>query len=132
MKTLYMMQTLLVWLTVVLVWLAMPGLCAGADAVASEQAWDGTTPRGQGRNIDFVTGEGTWMSVDVSPNNLEAIHLKISVTWLIFDTSCWAPDFIMAQRVITYGRCNGCVARGHWGPAKNFMSDVRDASGAYH
>ncbi len=38
-------------------------------------AWDVTLPRGQTREISFTTTEGTWMSVDVSPDG----------QWLAFD-----------------------------------------------
>ena len=32
-------------------------------------------PRGKTREIDFTTTEGTWMSVDLSPD----------ATWIVFD-----------------------------------------------
>ena len=38
-------------------------------------AWDVTAPRGAVREIDFVTDQGTWMSVDISPDG----------RWIIFD-----------------------------------------------
>lgn len=44
-------------------------------AQEESDAWDVTQPRGQTREIDFTTDEGTWMSVDVSPDG----------TWLAFD-----------------------------------------------
>src|SRR5262245_40463461 len=37
--------------------------------------WDVTQPRGRVREIDFPTTEGTWTSVDVSPDG----------TWMVFD-----------------------------------------------
>jgi len=47
-----------------------------ARAPAQERAeWDVTLARGETRTIDFVTSEGTWMSVDVAPDG----------TWLVFD-----------------------------------------------
>ncbi|MFP5355901.1 MAG: hypothetical protein ACLGIK_12255, partial [Gemmatimonadota bacterium] len=48
-----------------------------ATAVPAQQpaAWDVTQPRGTTREIDFTTTEGTWMSVDVSPEG----------GWLVFD-----------------------------------------------
>jgi Tol biopolymer transport system component len=42
---------------------------------ARDAAWDVTQPRGETREIDFVTAEGTWMSVDVSPDG----------GWVVFD-----------------------------------------------
>ena len=52
---------------------------AVAPVVAQEQppdtSWDVTRPRGKTREIDFTTSEGTWTSVDVSPDG----------TWLVFD-----------------------------------------------
>lgn len=41
----------------------------------SPQEWDVTQPRGETRTIDFTTTEGTWMSVDLSPDG----------TWIAFD-----------------------------------------------
>jgi Tol biopolymer transport system component len=38
-------------------------------------AWDVTQARGQTRDIDFTTSEGTWMSVDMSSDR----------TWIVFD-----------------------------------------------
>lgn len=38
-------------------------------------AWDVTQPRGQTREIDFTTSEGTWMSADISPDG----------RWIVFD-----------------------------------------------
>lgn len=37
--------------------------------------WDTTQPRGNTRDIDFTTNEGTWMSVDTSPDG----------RWVVFD-----------------------------------------------
>ena len=37
--------------------------------------WDVTQARGQTRDIDFTTSEGTWMSADLSPDR----------TWIVFD-----------------------------------------------
>jgi Tol biopolymer transport system component len=41
-----------------------PNPAAAADA----SQWDATLPRGEVRSIDFHTKEGTWISVDVSPD----------------------------------------------------------------
>jgi Tol biopolymer transport system component/imidazolonepropionase-like amidohydrolase len=41
----------------------------------ADSAWDVTKPRGRTREIDFTTTEGTWTSVDVSPDG----------TWVVFD-----------------------------------------------
>jgi len=38
-------------------------------------SWDVTTPRGRTRTIDFTVDEGTWMSVDISPDG----------RWIVFD-----------------------------------------------
>jgi Tol biopolymer transport system component len=37
--------------------------------------WDVTQPRGRTREIDFTTDQGTWMSVDISPD----------LRWIVFD-----------------------------------------------
>jgi len=61
--------------------LAAGGLGAqGAVTVAtadtqSVAGWDVTRARGQTREIDFTTSEGTWMSVDISPDG----------KWIVFD-----------------------------------------------
>lgn len=39
------------------------------------EGWDVTEPLGEARDIEFTTDEGTWMSVDVSPNG----------EWIVFD-----------------------------------------------
>ena len=48
--------------------------CANLFAF-QEEVWDTTQPRGRTREIDFTTSEGTWMSVDISPDG----------RWLLFD-----------------------------------------------
>ncbi|MEJ7812280.1 MAG: hypothetical protein WKG32_17845, partial [Gemmatimonadaceae bacterium] len=57
--------------------IAMPGEGAAAQApgVPRAESWDVTQPRGRTREIDFTTSEGTWMSVDISPDG----------RWIIFD-----------------------------------------------
>ncbi len=40
-----------------------------------DEEWDVTKPRGQTREIDFTTSEGTWMSMDISPDG----------RWILFD-----------------------------------------------
>ncbi len=45
------------------------------DTAASPDEWDTTVARGETRQISFSTDEGTFMSVDVSPNG----------QWLVFD-----------------------------------------------
>lgn len=46
-----------------------------AAAQTPQGQWDITQPRGQTREIDFMTDEGTYMSVDLSPDG----------QWLVFD-----------------------------------------------
>ena len=41
----------------------------------SDEEWDVTLARGETREIDFTTEEGTWMSVDMSPDG----------AWIVFD-----------------------------------------------
>ena len=36
------------------------------------EEWDVTLARGKTRDISFQTNEGTWMSVDISPNRIES------------------------------------------------------------
>ncbi len=48
---------------------------AGLAQAEKPAEWDVTQPRGQTRTIDFTTSEGTWMSVDISPDG----------RWLVFD-----------------------------------------------
>ena len=62
-----------------LAWLASTGTSLAAQATppaTGETArWDVTQARGTTRPIDFTTTEGTWMSVDLSPDG----------RWLVFD-----------------------------------------------
>ncbi|MHB1329597.1 MAG: hypothetical protein ACYC2K_15475, partial [Gemmatimonadales bacterium] len=51
---------------------ATSALIAQAPA---DSGWDVTKPRGQTRTVDFTVSEGTWTSVDVSPDR----------QWLVFD-----------------------------------------------
>ena len=45
------------------------------SVLPGQSAWDVTQPRGKTREIDFMTSEGTWMSVDISPD----------ASWIVFD-----------------------------------------------
>lgn len=58
-------------------WSFAPCATAGAAGVAAPAAriWDVTLARGRTRQIDFETSQGSWMSVDVSPDG----------QWLAFD-----------------------------------------------
>ncbi len=47
----------------------------GQDDESDSPKWDVTLARGDLREIDFTTDEGTWMSVDISPDGM----------WLVFD-----------------------------------------------
>ncbi len=51
-----------------------PALLA-QEGTDDTEAWDVTAPRGETREVDFMTSEGTWMSVDVSADG----H------WVVFD-----------------------------------------------
>lgn len=57
--------------------LALALLLQAAQPAQPAQApqWDVTQPRGKTREINFTTSEGTWMSVDISPDG----------QWLVFD-----------------------------------------------
>ena len=46
------------------------------------ETWDVTLARGDTRDIDFETDEGTWMSLDVSPDG----------QWVIFGSRLSPPD----------------------------------------
>ena len=48
---------------------------AGTPGSPAAQEWDITEPRGETREVSFTTTEGTWMSVDVSPDE----------RWILFD-----------------------------------------------
>ncbi|HEX7118867.1 MAG TPA: amidohydrolase family protein [Longimicrobiales bacterium] len=50
-------------------------LAAGPAAAQESGDWDVTLARGETREIDFTTDEGTWLSVDVSPDG----------RWVVFD-----------------------------------------------
>jgi Tol biopolymer transport system component/imidazolonepropionase-like amidohydrolase len=53
----------------------VPAIEQARDTPAREDDWDVTKPRGVTREIDFTTTEGTWTSVDLSPDG----------TWIAFD-----------------------------------------------
>ncbi|MDT9600355.1 amidohydrolase family protein [Sphingosinicella rhizophila] len=55
--------------------LAMVGLAGVQAADRVDSGWDTTVPRGKTKTIDFTTQEGTWMSVDLSPDG----------RWIVFD-----------------------------------------------
>jgi tricorn protease-like protein len=52
-------------------------ICIEIYAVSAydPKAWDPTQPRGNTREVDFTTDEGTWMSADISPDG----------QWVVFD-----------------------------------------------
>src|SRR5579859_5210908 len=57
---------------------AVAVLLAGAPRSLCQtipNAWDVTQPRGKTRVVDFTATEGTWMSVDLSPDG----------KWIVFD-----------------------------------------------
>src|SRR5215212_6722710 len=60
---------------------AAPQVVAQGRGASGEQGgggratWDVTQARGQTRDIDFTSSEGTWMSADLSPDR----------TWIVFD-----------------------------------------------
>ena len=62
-------------------WASAAPIDAGADRQQTrdtrerDDEWDVTKPRGVTREIDFTTSEGTWMSVDVTPDG----------GWVVFD-----------------------------------------------
>lgn len=54
----------------------LTAVASGASAQERGPAdWDVTQARGDTRTVDFTTDEGTWLSVDVSPDG----------TWMVFD-----------------------------------------------
>src|SRR6185436_12168029 len=55
--------------------LALAALLAASVPVLAETPWDVSLPRGEVREIDFTTREGTWMSLDLSPDG----------RWVVFD-----------------------------------------------
>src|SRR2546427_41572 len=60
------------WLTV---WLLLGVISPALHAQSPDGRWDPTQPRGKTREIDFTTDEGTWMSMDLSPDG----------QWIVFD-----------------------------------------------
>ena len=62
-------------LTLLFAILTVSALSSGAAAQDEHANWDVTLPRGQTREIDFRTEEGTWMAVDISPDG----------RWILFD-----------------------------------------------
>ena len=60
----------LFWLVLLIPTVLMPPVVAQEGG-----AWDVTVPRGETREIAFTVDEGTWMSVDISPDG----------QWIVFD-----------------------------------------------
>ena len=60
-------------LALLMVWLPDHGY--GQQPSSPSSTWDVTQARGRTRNIDFTTQEGTWMTVDLSPDG----------RWIYFD-----------------------------------------------
>ena len=54
---------------------AQGGRASGEGQGGGRGSWDVTLARGKTREIDFTTNEGTWMSVDLSPDG----------SWIAFD-----------------------------------------------
>ena len=64
-------------MTKMLLFATLLGGALSSEAAAQDDytTWDVTHPRGQTREIDFRTEEGTWMAVDISPDG----------RWILFD-----------------------------------------------
>ncbi len=58
-----------------LVLMTMVAVAAPLAGQQPEDTWDVTKPRGETREVSFEVDEGTWTSVDISPD----------ATWLVFD-----------------------------------------------
>ena len=59
----------------VVVALSPAGPLQAQDAADDVEEWDVTAPRGETREVDFTTSEGTWMSVDLAADG----------DWVVFD-----------------------------------------------
>ena len=72
-----MLGVLAVRLRGILPFVALSGMLLTSSILEAQQepAWNVSLPRGEVREIDFITTEGTWMSVDVSPDG----------AWIVFD-----------------------------------------------
>ncbi len=62
-------------LTIITIALALTTATSTLAQAPADTGWDVTKPRGQTRSIDYTVSEGTWMSIDVSPDR----------QWLVFD-----------------------------------------------
>src|SRR5690606_7298977 len=56
-------------------------LCA--SPVPAQSTWDITDRHGPGRDVDFTTEEGTWMSVDVSPDGSRIVFDLLGDLYLL-------------------------------------------------
>jgi len=62
-------RLLAIALTALLGTLALPAPLSAQDTQnGADDDWDVTLARGETREIDFTTEEGTWMSMDISPD----------------------------------------------------------------
>ena len=67
-------------LTVWSLQVVLPGQLA---AQGRGEEWDVTQPRGKTRVISFTTDEGTWLSVDVSPDGQTIAFDMVGEIWLL-------------------------------------------------
>ena len=63
----------------------------GTPPVHEAPGWDVTEARGETREIDFTIDEGTWMTVDVSPDGLASSPTSSSSTPTRSRTSTTPP-----------------------------------------
>ena len=77
---------------------------AAQDAEGATDDWDVTLARGETREIDFTTREGTWMSMDISPDG----------RWVVFDL------LAHVYRVPTDGGGDAELLTGGTGVATNY------------
>src|ERR1700732_608726 len=56
-------------------WCLVASITSPASVSGKSEIWNPTIPRGHSREIDFITSEGTWMSLDISPDG----------KWIVFD-----------------------------------------------
>ncbi len=53
------------------------------SAQTASDSWDITVPRGRPHTISFTTDEGTWMSLDVSPDGRTIAFDMVGEIWLL-------------------------------------------------